>query len=127
MLAAMKKTPRLSAAEWAELVASWSASGQSARSFAAAHGIADASLRWWKTELSRRGKGVVLGARDGGERSERRPAIARVVRAGETIPGEAGGHVAGVVILVGRARIAVEAGFDARVLRAVVEALGGAA
>lgn len=124
MLGVMKKSPRLSAAEWAELVTSWSASGQSARSFAAAHGIADASLRWWKTELSRRGKRTLVGARDEGERGGR-PAIARVVRHGEAIPREAVGQGAGVVIMMGRARVAVEAGFDAGVLRAVLEALGG--
>ena len=69
---------------------------------------------------------MLLGARDGGESGERRPAIARVLRPGEAIPGRAGGHISGVVIMAGRARIAVEAGFDAVVLRAVVEALGGA-
>ena len=124
MLAVMK-TPRLSAEEWAELVASWVASGQSARSFAAAHGVADASLRWWKTELSRRGKRQGSPRREG-ERSEQRPAIARVVRPGEARPREAAGPGAGIAVIVGRARVVVEAGFDAGVLRAVLAALGGA-
>lgn len=43
--------PRRSAAQWRELVEAWSAAGQSAREFAEAHGVGEATLRWWRTQF----------------------------------------------------------------------------
>jgi hypothetical protein len=121
MLARMKTSARMSAAQWGELVAAWEASGRSALSFADEHGIAESSLRWWRTELARRAR------KEAPKRSPGpRPAgalampVARVVRAGE----EKGATRGQVSVVVGSARIVVEAGFDRQLLREVVQALG---
>jgi hypothetical protein len=111
---------RKSAAQWGELVSAWEASGITADVFASKHGIAGSSLRWWKTELARRSR------HEPPRRPPRRPtattassvALARVVR-----PTEATGGRCGVCVLAGDARIVVEPGFDARLLRDVISAL----
>jgi transposase-like protein len=120
---------RISAAEWAELVATWQASGQAATKFAAEHGIAEASLRWWKTELTRRGRNEPARRSPGPGRLRRSGVkLARVVREGEveasaTTSDEPTRHVS---IVIGRARIQVEHGFDGQLLREVVRALEAA-
>jgi transposase-like protein len=122
---------RLSAEEWAELVREWEKSAQSARMFADAHGVAEASLRWWKTEFSRRSKKPAAppstspSATRRTSRGPRAVKLARVVRDGEPVPDEeASTRTAGICIVVGYARIVVERGFDAALLRAVIHALG---
>ena len=112
---------RLSAEKWAGFVRQWEVSGQSARAFAAAHGLADASLRWWKTELARRSKTTAAPT----PMRQTRPVLARVVREGEPspMPEVARGVVA---LVIGSVRIEIERGFDPTLLRAVVQALGGA-
>jgi len=125
---------RLSAGKWADIVAAWDSSGSSARAFAEQRGIAEASLRWWKSELARRarneparrspgprprGTELVASARGGTESV----ALARVVREGETPPDE---RSEPLVVIVGRARVLVQRNFDPALLRAVVDALGSA-
>jgi len=111
---------RLSAAKWAELVAAWESSGSSARAFADERGISESSLRWWKTELARRARQEPARRSPGPrERGARPVALARVVRPGESAPAAP----SELVVVVGAARIAVQQGFDAAHLRAVVRAL----
>ncbi len=50
--------PRRTAAEWARLTAEQERSGRSVASFAAARELNAATLRWWKSELRRRGTAV---------------------------------------------------------------------
>lgn len=118
MLACM----RMSAAKWAELVAAWEASGESAVSFSSAHGVAESSLRWWRTELVRRARKEATRRSPGpGRRPASAVAIARVVREGEVPTVDpARKHVA---IVIGQVRIVVERGFDRQLLRDVVGAL----
>lgn len=115
---------RLSAAKWAELVAAWEASGRSARSFAEERGVAEATLRWWKSELARRAQHEPP-RRSPRPRPPRAPslAMARVVRERDLPPPTLTDTV---VVVVGQARIVVQRGFDAALLRAVVHALGSA-
>lgn len=112
---------RMGAGMWAELVAGWESSGRSAAEFASEHGIAEATLRWWKTELARRAR----------KEERRRPPppgpsssgvlLAKVVRVGEERSA-----TRRVAIFVGGARIDVEHGFDRQLLCDVVRALEGA-
>ena len=118
MLAGM----RISARQWAEYVAEWEASGGSARAFAQEHGIAEASLRWWKSELARRSRNEPP-RRSPGPTPRREPsvALARVMRDGEVLPTTE--TRSEVVVMLGSARIVVQQGFDPELLRAVCDAL----
>src|SRR5262245_16253372 len=109
-------TTRMSAAKWAELVAAWESSGRSAAEFASERGIAESSLRWWRTELVRRARKESPRHSPSARRGLATVPLARVVRQGEVQSGR-------VAIVVGAARIVVEPGFDERLLRAVVHAL----
>lgn len=114
---------RKSAAQWAELISAWEASGVSADVFAREHGIVGSTLRWWRTELARRAQHQPRRRSLKGPSST--PAIsvalARVVRPGHGgVPSTAG---AGVSVVVGSARIVVDHGFDGALLREVVRAL----
>ena len=120
---------RLSAVEWAELVRDWVASGQSARAFAEAHGVAEANLRWWRTELARRSKRPAPATAPAApqrtaRRSPRPVKLARIVREGEPVPVPESTQAVGIGVVVGDARIVVERGFDAALLRAIIAALG---
>ena len=114
---------RISAGRWAELVEAWESSGRTAALFAAEHGIAEASLRWWKTELSRRAR------KHGGRRSPgsghraARVAVARVVREGEEPPAGPEGTKGSIELVLDGARVVLAPGFDAQLLREVVRAL----
>jgi hypothetical protein len=111
---------RLSAAKWAELIAAWESSGSSARAFAEERGVAEASLRWWKSELARRARHEPARRSPGPrERGERAVAIARVVRSKQSAPAAP----SELVVAIGPARIVVQRDFDAAHLRAVVRAL----
>jgi len=112
---------RMSAAKWSEVVSAWEASSQSARLFAEARGVSEASLRWWKGELARRSRGEPTRRSPGPGRN--RVALAKVVREGEKLPSSEP-VTAALEIAVGPARILVEHGFDAGLLRAIVDALG---
>lgn len=110
----------MSARQWAEVIREWDSSGLSGAAFASERGIAEKTLRWWKTELVRR-------ARDEGRRRpprrEPRPGSASAVPMAKVV--RLGGERSSphVSIVVGRARIDVEAGFDRQLLRDVVRAL----
>jgi hypothetical protein len=114
---------RISAGRWAELVEAWEASDRTATSFAAEHGVAETSLRWWKTELARRARRQ--GARRSPGPGRQRPAVAlaRIVREGEVAPSAPERTPRSVEVVVGGARVVVAAGFDAQLLRDVVRAL----
>src|ERR1035437_10150519 len=100
----MKKA---SASEWAERVRAWHESGQSSAEFAQSQDYSEKALRWWSGEFKRR--------------SRPKPTVkmARVVRREEL------GQVE-VTVAVAGASIGVRRGFDAELLRQVVQALTGA-
>ena len=115
---------RMSAEKWAEVVSAWEASGQSARSFAEQREVGEAALRWWKGELARRNRREPPRHSPGPGRNREQIALAKVIREGEQAPSSAKTMTPPVVIAVGAARILVERDFDARMLRAIVDALG---
>ncbi len=96
--------------KWAERVAGWKVSGQTASAFCKGKDFSASGLRYWISRLGKGGPGagkpevrlarVVRGARSGAE--------------GETP----------ILIEVGGARLGVRRGFDPETLRAVLEALG---
>ena len=116
---------RISAGRWGELVAAWEEGGGTASSFAAEQGISEASLRWWKTELSRRARKQGARRSPGPGRRAARVTMARVVREGELPPAAAAPTKGSseLVLDVGGARVVVASGFDAQLLREVVRAL----
>jgi hypothetical protein len=115
----------MSAGKWAELVTAWEASGQPARAFAGQQAVSEASLRWWKGELARRARREPPRRSPGpGRNRDQAVALARVVREGEKVPLAPEPSTPAVVIAMGPARILVEHGFDSRLLRAIVHALG---
>lgn len=98
----------------AEVVAAWRASGKPASEIAAAQGISRATLLWWARELRAREAKKFAGSP--------KVTLARVVRAAEHPTSARGFSVS-----VGRARIEVSEGFDAKLLREVVAALAAGA
>jgi transposase-like protein len=110
--------------EWAELVAEWRASGQTARAFAAAHGVTDTALRYWAGRLAEEDRrSAATSRRRPAVKTTTSPPLARVVRPGEEPSAPAEGRV---MVIVGKATIVVERGFDDGHLRDVVRALSGA-
>src|SRR5215831_2083098 len=115
---------RLSAAKWSELVSAWDASGHGARAFAEAHGVSEASLRWWKGELARRALQEPARRSPGpGRKRGGNVALARVVRRTEGSSPSIEPEPVRLMVAVGDARIVVSPDFDAPLLRAVVRAL----
>jgi hypothetical protein len=117
----------MSARKWAEVIREWDSSGLSGGAFASERGIAEKTLRWWKSELARRARNE---SRRRPPRGEPLPAgaagtasvpFAKVIRVG----GERSSS-GRVTIVVGRARIDVEQGFDRQLLCDVVRALEAA-
>lgn len=107
-------------AEWVKLVEEWRRSGQSARQFAAAHGVTAAALRYWAGRLAEEEDARALKPnRRTPERvatTSASPALALVVRPGEARSGR-------IAVVIGKATIVVESGFDDAHLRDVVRAL----
>lgn len=96
---------------WRRLVASWRASGQTAEEFAAVHGVAAATLRWWTSRLKR----------------EEPAAAAPLVRMAQVIrsPAPVAGRGAVIVdVLDVRARVTIEAGVEREMVDIVFGALG---
>jgi hypothetical protein len=98
---------------WRRRVASWRASGQTADEFAAAHGLAPSTLRWWASQLKH-------------EVATPTPAaplvrMARVIRAPSS--STSGGSVV-IDVLDLRTRVTVEAGVTRAMLDAIFGALG---
>ena len=115
---------RISAGRWGELVEAWEASGRTASSFAAEQGIAEASLRWWKTELARRARRQGARRSPGpGRRAASTVAVARVVREGEAPAAAEERGTGSIELVLGSARLVVSRGFDAQLLRELVRAL----
>lgn len=100
--------------KWRRRVASWRASGQTADEFAAAHGLAASTLRWWASQLKH-------------EVAPPPPPAAAVVRMARVVrapaPPRSGGTVV-IDVLDLRARVTVEAGVERETLAAVFGALG---
>lgn len=109
-------------AVWSERVEEWRGSGKSAPEFAAGKPYASSTLQWAASRLRRSGGG---GRKRRIERASRPPAggieLTEVVRRPER-----GAVAEGMVLEVAGARIAVRRGFDAALLRDVVQALRGA-
>jgi len=97
-------------ATWKQRVASWRASGLTAREFCEGRDFAVGTLRWWACRLER-----------GPRRVGSAMPLARVVPA--TRPPTAVRSGSGVSIEVAGARIAVEAGFDQATLASVLEVM----
>jgi hypothetical protein len=118
---------RMSARQWAEVIREWDSSGLSGGAFASERGIAEKTLRWWKTELARRSRNESRrrpprgGPLPAGAAGTASVSFAKVVRVGGE-PSSSGR----VTIVVGRARLEVEQGFDRQLLCDVVRALEGA-
>ena len=107
---AERRTP----AQWAELVQSYEASGQSQRAFCAEHGIGQSSLRYWMRRLEKQSAEAPVVV-------TQRARLVPVNLIEEHAPSAAD---SGVTILTGGGvRIEVERHFDAGVLRRVVAAL----
>ena len=107
---------RTKASEWAERVRAWRESGLSADEFAKPRGYRSKTLAWWSSELARRSRMKSKAH----PQSLPRVAMARVLR---VVRPEAERDEV-IAILVGGAQIAVRPGFNARLLRDVVVALG---
>jgi transposase len=100
-------------AKWSERVGEWRASGKTAEEFAEGRGFKGSTLRYWASTLGRMETGP-------GDVRKRRVRMVRVV----TRPAAGG---ASLEVAVGAARVTVRPGFDAGLLRQLVEALGGGA
>lgn len=84
---------RKTRADWERVVATWRRSGRTAKEFAARHGIATGTLRWWAWALSRRAE----AAPEGMPASVREPMAMIPVRIAEVdAAAEHGGAVGGV-------------------------------
>jgi hypothetical protein len=118
----------MSARQWAEVIREWDSSGLSGGAFASERGLTEKTLRWWKTELARRARNESRrrpprgGPLPAGAAGTASVPLAKVVRVGE----ERSSASSRVSIVVGRARIDVEQGFDRQLLCDVVRALEGA-
>ena len=99
-------------AKWSERVREWRASGKTAEEFAEGRGFKGSTLRYWASTLRRAETGT-------GRARKPRVRLVRVV----TRPAAAG---ASLEVAVGAARVTVRPGFDALLLRQLVDALGGA-
>jgi hypothetical protein len=99
--------------KWAERVREWKASGQSAKQFAEGE-FKGSTLTYWASELRKR-------EGSGGGRQRRVPRL----RMARVVPKRSAADPEQVVVQVGSARVVVRSGFDAALLRQVVEALGG--
>ncbi|MEP6864160.1 MAG: hypothetical protein ABJE66_26275 [Deltaproteobacteria bacterium] len=96
---------------WRRRVASWRASGLTADGFAAQHGIAAGTLRWWASQLKR----------------EQSPPEVPLVRMAQVIrsasPATRRGSVV-IDVVDARARVTVESGVERETLDVVFGALG---
>lgn len=101
--------------KWAERVREWKASGQTAKGFAEGREFKSSTLVYWASCLRRGSAGAAPP-----EKRQPRVRMVRVVPVCSS-PDDS------IVVAVGAARVAVRSGFDAGLLRQVVEALGGGA
>ena len=96
---------------WRRRVASWRASGLTADEFAAQHGIAAGTLRWWASQLKRE------------QPAPEAPLVrmAQVIRSASPSPRR--GSVV-IDVVHARARVTVESGVERETLDVVFGALG---
>ena len=108
---------------WEQRVAAWRSSGQSARAFSEGREYSVHMLRYWARQVGP--KAATASASRAGAPAVPRPAVrmARVLRTGTSTPPPPTASSA-VVIEIGRARVAVAAGFDDSTLAAVLRLLG---
>jgi hypothetical protein len=108
---------KTSAAEWAERVQAWRASGLTSNEFCRGRSFSARALLWWSSQLRRkRGSASSVG--------EPRVVLARVVREGGAPALTAR---AAIKLEVGGARVEVPPGTDRATLSMVLEALRAAA
>ena len=114
------------AAEWAERVKQWQASGQQSRDFCAGRGYAAKNLLWWSSHFRRHG--FPDGAKKRGE-----VRLARVVRRRDDKVAPAlavqalAAQASTVVVELSGARIQIERGADRATVAMVLEVLRAAA
>ncbi len=106
---------------WQQMVMEWRAGTQSARSFAVARGVSATAFGYWVRKLGGRRAQARLEPVAVEKVAARAPALARVVR---PTPSARPAMPPRVMVMVGRALVAVEPGFDPAHLRDVVRALG---
>jgi hypothetical protein len=104
---------KTTAAVWSERVRAWRASGLSATDFAKPEGYRGKTLSWWASELKRRER-------------EKASAVPKVAMARVRVRRRPTNHDATLSVVVAGARITVRRGFDATLLREIVNALGAA-
>lgn len=97
-------------AKWSERVREWRACGMSAEEFAEGRGFKGSTLRFWASSLRKLESEPRAGAH----------AHVRLLRVVRKVSAESSIEVA-----IGGTRIVVRPGFDAGLLKQVVEALGG--
>lgn len=102
----------------AEVVATWRASGATARVFAAEHGIGSSTLQWWARELRERAAVATPKAATPVRRQPASVHLARVMQ-----PGERMDCPTGLALDVDGVRIAVHSDFDEALLARVVRVL----
>jgi len=90
---------------WKKHVIGWRASGETARQYSTRHGLSANTLGWWASQLKR-----------DGEFPEAAMRWAKVELAAAAGPRP-------IVVRIGRARIALERGFDAETFAAVIAVL----
>jgi transposase len=109
MLSVMTK-----AAEWAQRVTAWRASGKSAQEFCRGREYRGKDLQWWSSHLRRRGQALPAG------RAAVR--LARVIRKASSPPTA----MSSIVLELGDARVLLGADVDRATLTTVLEALRAA-
>ena len=99
-------------AKWRRRVASWRASGETAKAFSSGRGFSVGTLRWWSSRL--------------GRDADPSPPVVRLAQLVRSPVADAGVRRGGIVVdlLDARARITIEAGVDRDSLATVVEVLG---
>jgi hypothetical protein len=105
--------------KWAERIRQWQESGKTAEEFAAGQPFKASTLKWRAAEMRR--------SAEGGERYGKGRAVSGPIRLARVVArkGAPEQRLAGLVLEVSGARIALSPGFDAELLAEVVRALGG--
>jgi hypothetical protein len=104
---------KTTAAVWSERVRAWRASGLSATDFAKPEGYRGKTLSWWASELKRRER-------------EKASVVPKVTMARVRVRRRPTNDDATLSVVVAGAHITVRRGFDATLLREIVNALGAA-
>jgi hypothetical protein len=101
-------------AQWSGRVQEWKHSGQPLREFANGKPYKASTLRWWATRL----RGMPRSTRSGDSE-------VRLIALRPAAPSGESRDATRVWVEMGSVRIGVQPGFDAKLLREVVEALKG--